>query len=163
VSNILFLDIDGVLLPFGSYNWELHKVFEKPHRYLERMVKRSVGVENIKKFCDDNDAQIVLISTWRYLFPAAFLMQFLDKLGLHEYLHETHWLATDPEHNYRDKSWDIEKWLRWQDFRGMWWIIDDTDVGVPHEHWIPTDPYRGAIDIFETYTRLRNERAEEPR
>lgn len=143
MTNVLFLDIDGVLLPFGSYNWNLHRVFENPYKYLERMVKRSVGVDAIKKFCDDNNARIVLISTWRYLFRTPFLYDYLRRLGLSDYLHPSHWLAIDDRYNYKEKPYDINRWLRYEDHQGMWWIIDDQDQGVPEGHWIKTDPYVG--------------------
>ena len=148
MTNVLFLDIDGVLLPFGSYNWDLHKVFSKPYNYLDRMVKRTVGVEEIKRFCEEKDCKIVLISTWRYLFEERFLFEYIRSLGLAEYLYQTHWIAKDDTTSYRPKNYDINRWLTWQGpAAGNWWIIDDEDHGVPEGHWIKTDPYKGYVDV----------------
>jgi len=142
MSNIIFLDIDGVLLPFGAYNWQLDKVFSRPYNYLERMVKRTVGVEALRTLAQERDAKFVLISTWRYLFEDEFLLAYLKGIGLGDVLH-TQWLAVKYGATSRPKGLDIQDWLLANDFKGDWWIIDDEDHGVPEGHWIQTDAYRG--------------------
>lgn len=141
-NNVIFLDIDGVLLPFGSYNWVLDKVFAKPYNYLDRLVKRTVAVPELRRLAEEKDAKFVLISTWRYLFDDAFLHRYLVGIGLGDMLH-TEWIAKSDAINYRAKDADVHSWLTEQNFTGEWWIVDDSDTGVPSQHWIRTDPYKG--------------------
>lgn len=146
MSSVLFLDIDGVLLPFGSYNdWYLAEATGHPGMFMTVTAQRCVGTANIKKFCDDNDAKIVLISTWRYIFQANDLLTFLIGAGLESYLHED-WIAVQPTVFRCSKLHDINCWIADHQETRNWWIIDDQDQGVSEEHWIKTDPYKGFVD-----------------
>lgn len=142
MSNVIFLDIDGVLLPFGSYNWALEKVFANPYNYLDRLAARSKHVENVRALCQEKNAKLVLISTWRYLFPEQFLQDYMTRLGLWDLFHRD-WIAVNPNKNYSGKNPDIQLWLRRNPDTATWWIIDDEDHDIPAERWIKTDPYVG--------------------
>lgn len=140
---IIFLDIDGVLLPFGSYNWDISKVLRKPYNYLDRMIARTKLTALDNYFPSDKN-QVVLISTWRHLFPNAFLLKYLEGIGLGDVLH-TDWIAKHSERHQSAKSVDIQMWLLKHPDVTDWIIIDDEDQGVPEGHWVRTNATTGEL------------------
>lgn len=150
--NIIFLDIDGVLLPDGSYNWDVSKVLAKPYNYLDRLIERTPKniVEALRGYSLSTQAEFVLISTWRHLFSDDFLHDYFVGIGLRDCFHPD-WIARDGEGLYRQsKKQDIARWLALHPESeadvisgNKWTIIDDEDQGVPEENWIKTDPKIG--------------------
>jgi hypothetical protein len=143
--SIVFLDIDGVLLPFGAYNWDLDKVLRRPYNYLERLVKRTdkEALNGLRQLLWDRQAKFVLISTWRYLFDDKFLLDYLSGIGFTEEFFHPDWVARHPHNNYADKGPDISIWLMKHPEVKDWLVVDDMDCKVPEGHWIKTDPHVG--------------------
>ena len=152
MKNIIFLDIDGVILPVGAYkHLFVDDIIRSPYKYdvkLAKITKKYSRVANLKKLALDYDAKFVLISTWRNLFPDEFLVRYLTLIGLdtQDYFHED-WVARKKNkmNIHYPKNQDIQYWLWEHEFTGDWWIIDDEDQHVPEENWIRTNSLKGYV------------------
>ena len=114
MTRIIFLDIDGVVLPVGACNdSEIETIIREPFQHLDTLATRaSAGaIECLRKLATENGAKFVLISTWRGIFPSDFVQSFLDRVGLFDLFHED-WEAPmrgmPPRPN---KGRDIGEWI----------------------------------------------------
>ena len=84
-SGVVFLDIDGVILPHGALKeHEVLPVLKNPYPYLGLLIsghsKEAVIV--LTDWLNNNGGKCVLISTWRRHFPHDFIIDFLRGIGL---------------------------------------------------------------------------------
>ncbi len=114
MGRIIFLDIDGVVLPVGACNdTEIEAIIRDPHRHLDLLATRisAPAVKHLRTLATEIDAKFVLISTWRGIFPTEFIRAFLERVGLFDFFHED-WEAPmrgmPPRPN---KGRDIGEWL----------------------------------------------------
>lgn len=155
--NKIFLDIDGVILPFGAYTIEeLPDIYQRPFDYLQLLVDRTPKniVDNLKKLAEERDANFVLISTWRNLFSEDFLKAYFKAIDLDpEQWFDSYWIAVDRSAierfgARRGKSEDIQHWLWRNEYLGEWWMIDDeAHMYVDEPHAIVTDPLKGFVFV----------------
>lgn len=123
--DIVFLDFDGVIFPFGSYSVDVSDVLARPDRYFDTFVKAAdtKAVGDLRAFLYNKD--VVVISTWRYLFEKDYITDLLKELGIYVYS-----FAMD-EKERQLKSKDIETFLHNLEYDGKWWLIDDEDGHMP--------------------------------
>lgn len=131
--HIIFLDIDGVVLPFGAASAvDIGLVRSSPHAHLDRLLSRVPHgpVERIKQVADQAAAKIVLISHWRGVFSHSFCEAFLERLGLMQRAHEDWFAQMRGLPPKPEKGRDIRMWLA--DHRSMRQsdcvVIDDDDL-----------------------------------
>ena len=129
---VTFLDIDGVLLPIGACSAvEIEAALDAPGEHLQMLVGRvpREAVDAVLELCRIGKGQIVIISTWRRLFPKPFVEGFLQALGLGEHLHADWWC--DRRGFGSSKRDDIFNWI--EDHPGLEAAvtIDDWEIGWP--------------------------------
>lgn len=146
MSKILFLDFDGVLLPFYSY-WDLdtQEILRKPEFFTYKLAERTPAetIKSIKYLCENDKREIVVISTWRYLVPGDTIMDYLDACELGKYVCKKCPIAAFNK-QFANKKDDIEKWLSL--FPTEDWIaIDDHHLRLPEGKQIKPDPLKGYL------------------
>ena len=80
MPTIIFLDVDGVILPLGSMKGvEFRDMIREPYGYIEDAAKLVPFhiVAHLKTLTQETGAKFVLISSWRGLFSRKFLEAFL--------------------------------------------------------------------------------------
>lgn len=129
MGKVVFLDIDGVILPWGVYS---HLPFDDMSRkdFIDQVIPLADPriVDDLKRMVLEAEAKFVLISTWRILFDPELLKQYFDGIGLNvdDWFH-TDWIADDPYSPFggSSKSRSISNWLREHEYEGDWLLIDD--------------------------------------
>lgn len=109
--NIIFLDIDGVLISLKTHASQLHK----PLNLAKDWNKEScLLISQICKYCN---CQIVFVSSHKigyseniekFIFSESPLLTELKKHYLINYLHNPHWKTADK----KTKGEEIENWLK---------------------------------------------------
>jgi hypothetical protein len=141
---IIFLDIDGVLLPFGS-----HLLF--PDAQLEAL---SIILQ---AFAEDHAVEIVLSSTWRV--QAKFRQDILDQFDAYAYEYggplaqvQRFFDVTDIE-LHSERHLEIDAWLVNKSSLPLAWIaLDDEDLllgGTQHAfdgHVVQTVSHQGLTE-----------------
>lgn len=154
MTKVLFLDVDGVLLPIGACtDLEVGLVRSSPLAHLDLVAYRvsKEAIEAVQYMCKGG-AKIVLISSWRYAFTVNFIHEFLTRIGLNELLHEDWFAGFKPTSGKRD---DIGFWLDDHPDVTRWLAIDDQDLGLDrHRQVIP----KGNVGL--THDDLRRTRRE---
>lgn len=156
MTRILFLDIDGVLLPIGACtDLEVGLVRNSPMAHVDLVASRvsKEAIEAVKYMCEAG-AKIVLISSWRYAFTANFILEFLARIGLNELLHDD-WFARYRISDY-SKRHDITCWL--EDHPDVEWIaIDDEDQRLDGNRQIMPQGNKGLrhVDLKVTLDRWK--------
>mgnify|MGYP001596690800 FL=1 len=129
---IVFLDLDGVVVPFGSYaDTDLGLIRSSPHAHLDLLVQKTPAgpAALLRQLADTAEARFVLISSWRKAFPMSFNQAFLRRLGLLDRCHDD-WCA--PFRFSSHKGHDIGAWLgehktvRQRDCL----VLDDEELGL---------------------------------
>lgn len=134
-DNILFLDLDGVLLPFGSYDdLDTRAMLQKPLEFKDALVERTPkeNIDALHKLGEDHT--FVLISTWRYLVPDEMIKEYMSALDLWKYFHKERPIANFSI-QYADKPVDINRWLAEYEHGGAGiLVIDDWDMTHHFKH-----------------------------
>lgn len=133
MPNIIFVDIDGVILPLGTLKGiELRDMIRDPYGYIEDVGRRVPAhtVANLLSLANHLDAQFVLISSWRGLFSREFLQSFLETIGIFFCFHKD-WDA--PMQGIQQprpwKARDMAEWLGdHPGYRAV--VIDDEDLDL---------------------------------
>lgn len=149
-KKILFLDLDGVLLPFGSYDdLDTRAMLQKPLEFKEALVERTPknNIDALHKLGEDHI--FVLISTWRYLVPDEMIEEYMSALDLWKYFHTERPIANYSV-QYASKPQDIKKWMQVHDddLSYEYLLIDDWDMtseNYSHVKQIITDPKVGYV------------------
>jgi hypothetical protein len=111
MEKIVFLDLDGVVVPFGSYSdVDLGLVLSTPHAHVDLMVSKTpkMPVRQLSELAAEAEARFVLISSWRKAFPSSFNKAYLEGIGLFDLFHEA-WEAEWKLSSH--KGHDIGLWL----------------------------------------------------
>lgn len=148
MKNILFLDLDGVLLPFGSYDdLDTKEMLQRPLEFKDALVARTpkTNIDALEKLGETYT--FVLISTWRYLVPDEMIKEYMSAIGLWKYFHTERPIANYSV-QYASKPKDIHTWMTNFHVEPMALVIDDWDMrhelgeGITQ---IVTDPMVGYI------------------
>jgi len=137
---VIFLDIDGVLLPFPNDNSSDNLFPVSTLRSLQCLLKETDG------------AKIVLSSTWRV--RKDFIQDIVNCLQSFGIEFEGFFDVTDPN-MHSERQWEIQQWLSKQnDYEKVVWLaLDDEDLldGAANEkyrrifqgHVIRTESHKG--------------------
>lgn len=163
--NIIFLDIDGVLLPWQRSAYEPPK-FQSEHR-LEVHLKPE-HMDLVNKLASDNNAEIVVSSTWRMRddslanhyqkstddYQPFNLRSFLKRSGLTASFAED-WHTPMPERfgeiiNGVPRGLEIYRWLQNHPEVTNWVALDDDSSGFAameiRNHLAKPDPLIGLTE-----------------
>jgi hypothetical protein len=143
--NILFLDIDGVLVTHRSH---LGLGFYGGH-----MTEFDpIGVGLLKQVCDKYDVKIVISSIWRYDEPV-LLGEQLNKHDLMKYMHDNWRTILIPKSRNRGK--EIQAWLDINE-PCTYAILDDGKDMLEHQmkYLVKTNTFEGIS--WENFLELRN-------
>ncbi|MCW8887226.1 MAG: HAD domain-containing protein [Motiliproteus sp.] len=138
---ILFLDIDGVLLPGRALttpqNAPLVAQLQRGARLkaiAEDLTFDTTCLANLRRIVSTTGCQLVVISTWRKEVPD--IIELLVRKGL-----ERHWFHADPVAPFRmgsGKAHEVLFWLRGDRAETPdWLVLDDDEVfgsGYPDHH-----------------------------
>ena len=158
---IVFLDIDGVILPFG------HLLFPDPQ--LE-------ALSSILEAFADNPPEIVLSSTWRV--QEKFRRDILNQFHNYAYQHggpltEIEFYDVTDISMHSERHYEIDAWLQAQTKQPLAWIaLDDEDLLLGgtqtdfHAHAVHTDSHEGltaqmarrAIDLLQKQLPINDKR-----
>lgn len=121
--NVLFLDMDGVLLPFGGSEQEGSSNRLFPDRTLAALTQILVEIPSLV---------LVLSSTWRV--REEFCKEILDSFHAYGEQHggplatiEDFYDITDI-HNHSERQWEIHAWLSTQTNVQAWVALDDEEL-----------------------------------
>ena len=108
---IIFLDIDGVVLPVGTLQQtEVRELIRNPDMFvMAANVPKHIPV-HLNALAHKTGASFVLISSWRHLFSSENLQHFLERLGLFEQFH-TDWMAPMRLQDRSAKVRDMGEWV----------------------------------------------------
>jgi hypothetical protein len=163
--NIIFLDVDGVILPWQMNNCDPPK-FPREHR-LEVHLKPD-HIDLVNKLASDNNAEIVVSSTWRMHddsltnkfqksvsdYQPFDLRSFLKRSGLTASFAED-WHTPMPERfgeiiNGVPRGVEIFRWLQNHPEVTNWVSLDDDSSGFAameiRNHLAKTDPTIGLTE-----------------
>lgn len=131
---IIFLDIDGVILPVGAMrDADVTEIFKDPWAWLDRLVAATPpdGVLHVKQLLAHHDGKLVVHSSWRRFFPLDFTRAYLERVGLGEHLHADDWYCSMRFSSH--KAHDIGMWLDEHPEVKSVIVIDDDDVLCDHK------------------------------
>lgn len=134
---VVFLDIDGVLLPTKALTGdEVMSTLRDPDAALDMLVARSskLAVGTLKAWCDNNRVRCVLISSWRRTFALPFIQHYMRGLGLYPTYFHVDWDA--PLRSFRNshKCEDMWEWLSDHANTKLYTVIDDHDLNPEAFH-----------------------------
>jgi hypothetical protein len=118
ILKVIFLDIDGVLLPFPHTGEDHGFLFPKS------------TMNALKRLLQLTQAKIVLSSTWRS--QPSFVQDILKDFEKHELEINEFWSMTDPNF-HSERQWEIHKWLQ-ENASGSkkekvcWLALDDEEL-----------------------------------
>lgn len=146
---IIFLDIDGVVLP--------DRADFLPHQTKPlKMVFDPCAVSLLNRACHNRRWKIVIHSSWLRYYEGDTLQHCIDQGIKKGHFHETEPMCSGEIHWRYDR---IDDWLsRHKEIR-QYLILDDTppEEGYPRKnHWIKCDSDEGIT--MEIYRRLSNGR-----
>ncbi len=137
LNNIVFLDFDGVLnLDINNYTGNF---------------KAKEPIENLNKFCLENEFKIVVISSWR---KSLNYMEILYESGLDrkiEILGATETLEKDRETeviDYLEKHQNINKFIILDD--GNFYELKKYQIQTVFEKGFDNKKYQEAIELIKT-------------
>lgn len=137
LNNIVFLDFDGVLnLDINNYTGNF---------------KAKEPIENLNKFCLENEFKIVVISSWR---KSLNYMEILYESGLDrriEILGATETLEKDRETeviDYLEKHQNINKFIILDD--GNFYELKKYQIQTIFEKGFDNKKYQEAIELIQT-------------
>lgn len=130
---IVFLDIDGVVLPDGvleKANVSVRRLLEDPDAHFDMLVAghSPAAVEHVKTLVEKTGAKLVVHSSWRRVFGEDYTLRFLDAIGLTRNL-----FHVDHTCEFRfssSKASDIGLWLSDHPDELKVIIIDDDFINI---------------------------------
>ncbi len=128
----IFLDIDGVILPEGTFKRGVRTFLRNPNDHLDVLAKSTpvAPVTHLTTLAETTGARFVLTSSWRGLFPPDFIQDYLARLGLWPYYFHSDWAV--PMRGFPpkpSKARDIGVWLvRHRTPQRDCLVIDDHDL-----------------------------------
>lgn len=138
LPNIIFLDVDGVLVNPETCIAEDDKC---GYSYFDPISARLV-----RRLCEEHNCRIVISSSWRKLLNAesmkAILGAVCPRLGHYMYT-DDRWCTISPTNGYRGeeiKAW-IDKYS--SQFNSFVILDDDSDMEPFMDNFVHTDAYRG--------------------
>ena len=100
VLTIVFLDVDGVILPFPANETNCPK---------EGCLFPKININALRRLLQVTDAKLVLSSTWRS--QPSFVRDILSDFELHNLEINEFYSMTDPNY-HAERQWEIYKWLK---------------------------------------------------
>lgn len=162
MSNIIFLDIDGVLNCQLFYHSKQFQDYKEAKKSLRKSVKADeisrldyhtsqICMERVgwlNTLCEEANCEVVISSTWRMGRTVNELQEILNYCGA------TFKVIDKTEHLGYERGIEIAKWLRdnceklfgvdYYDFYNYVIIDDDSDMLLnQQQHFFHTDPYSG--------------------
>jgi hypothetical protein len=119
LEKIIFLDIDGVILPFPqneSNKPEVGFLFPK------------ANIQALKRLLQVTDAKLVLSSTWRA--QPAFVRDIIQDFENHSFPITEFYDLTDPDF-HSERQWEIHKWIVQHQKKTKdicWLALDDEEL-----------------------------------
>lgn len=158
-EKILFVDIDGPLIPGRSYFLDQQPIknkladyqFEDQKRfefYVDKfglqMTMDPIAVAMVNDILKQTNASIVVHSTWSYLFNEKDVKKVLEVNGIHGPYHEDWTTPKDP--NTR-REHQVKLWLDKHPEVDMYAILDDSDIFENYQyamgHFVKVDFHEG--------------------
>ena len=144
--NILFLDIDGVMIPGRSYigyNGENLPSFDP------------LGIQIVGKICSQCNAKVVINSTWSGMMRTELEKQIRDSGLLPNIFNHLDTLESSTMYPYgiKDRLKAINNWLYLHPLISNWISLDDTVID--HENAVLVDPMNGiSVENYRQATEL---------
>lgn len=134
---IIFLDIDGVILPFPRNN------NNRPDGKSNRLFPED-NINALKRLLNLTGAQLVLSSSWRS--QSSFVKDILSDFKKHDMGIDRFYDMTDI-HHHSERQWEIHRWLekKRKERRVYWLAVDD-------EHLIEGKKNEKFRSIFQGHT-----------
>lgn len=157
VIKAIFLDIDGVLLPFGGDD-----------EYYTSEFSRTAVAELDRILRAVPDAEIVLSSTWRCGDGQRVAIRQLQKMSTGKLGQMTEFRYTTSEIKHDIRQWEIAEWLDLAPTRGIlvthWVAIDDEELVAftdkKHPNAPRSDTFRGHVVKTDSAVGLTAEGAD---
>jgi len=144
ISNLIFLDIDGVL------NSTQHAIMCKrsnQRAYWDFCPLCKSNLMYILEECKDKDIKFVISSTWRLVYSMEELKTIFKKEGFHDV---DLIIGKTPKRLTSQRGDEIEMWLDDNKYKGKFAIIDDdVDMGRYRDKLFKTDHMLG-LDFITT-------------
>ena len=141
MSKIIFLDIDGPMIPVRAFVLPGNKFGEGSAKCFDH-----VAVAMINTLVEFTGAKVVLSSSWRCHFTQEQMLVFFEREGLHITFHED-WATTWKFSS--ERCHEIKWWLDDYPETTHYVIIDDARMPENFfgllENSIPVDPYDGLL------------------
>lgn len=145
MSTIIFLDIDGVILPFGRLtDQEVNDmVYDDPFGGLPRCIEchSKEAVEKVKALAKEHNAKVVIHSHWRRIFKDTLIKAYMKHIGLIDLLHLDWRCKMKLSSN---KGYDVCLWMEDHPEFDHFIIIDDDKHEFVH---LSEDRSHGKVKI----------------
>eukprot|EP00980_Cylindrotheca_fusiformis_P008163 scaffold1729_cov117-Cylindrotheca_fusiformis.AAC.1 len=115
-KKLIFLDIDGVVLPFP---------FNESNTPGEGFLFPTCTMDPFKRLLQVTEAKVVLSSTWRT--QPSFVEDILADFKKHEIPVTTFFSMTDTN-VHSERQWEIQQWLENNPSVGYWLALDDEEL-----------------------------------
>ncbi|MBB3175472.1 hypothetical protein FHR90_003328 [Endobacter medicaginis] len=162
-SAIVFLDIDGVLLPTAC--WSLKSAIDAWQRlrwctdesereliYTNDVQFSAVAIALMNQLCTRCRAQIVLVTSWRWHHSQEYIRRILSSHGVAEEHWHADYACVDTGGGKRA---DVDEWLSRHAEVTAWVVVDDqsgelgfADLGIDGEQGLTISSYRRACELL---------------